>query len=114
MAAFYLAAGVVHLPAPDRFLPIVPDFVPMPREGRRPGLLRVAQQIAVECETTGVVDQPVAEAIAGAGAHRAEKLDLVLNAVLTGSGRRKHLRTARWLGDETSVSNPIMKCERKT
>jgi hypothetical protein len=36
MAAFYLAAGVVHLLAPDRFLPIVPDFVPMPREGRRP------------------------------------------------------------------------------
>jgi uncharacterized membrane protein len=32
MAAFYLAAGVVHLLAPDRFLPIVPDFVPMPRE----------------------------------------------------------------------------------
>jgi hypothetical protein len=27
MAAFYLAAGVVHLLAPDRFLPIVPDFV---------------------------------------------------------------------------------------
>jgi uncharacterized membrane protein len=32
MAAFYLAAGTVHLIAPDQFLPIVPDFVPMPRE----------------------------------------------------------------------------------
>jgi uncharacterized membrane protein len=31
MAAFYLTAGTVHLIAPDQFLPIVPDFVPMPR-----------------------------------------------------------------------------------
>jgi uncharacterized membrane protein len=30
MAVFYFAAGVVHLAAPERFLPIVPDFVPMP------------------------------------------------------------------------------------
>ena len=30
MAVFYFSAGVVHLVAPDRFLPIVPDFVPMP------------------------------------------------------------------------------------
>jgi uncharacterized membrane protein len=32
MAAFYLVAGVVHLIAPDKFVPIVPDFVPLPRE----------------------------------------------------------------------------------
>jgi uncharacterized membrane protein len=32
MAAFYLTAGIVHILAPDRFLPIVPDFVPWPRE----------------------------------------------------------------------------------
>jgi uncharacterized membrane protein len=32
MAAFYLVAGTVHLVAPDKFLPIVPDFVPLPRE----------------------------------------------------------------------------------
>ena len=32
MAAFYLVAGVVHLVAPDGFLPIVPDWVPWPRE----------------------------------------------------------------------------------
>jgi uncharacterized membrane protein len=32
MASFYLAAGVVHLVAPGRFVPIVPDFVPLPRE----------------------------------------------------------------------------------
>jgi uncharacterized membrane protein len=32
MAAFYLFAGIVHLVAPDKFLPIVPDFVPLPRE----------------------------------------------------------------------------------
>jgi uncharacterized membrane protein len=31
MAAFYLAAGIVHLVAPEKFLPIVPDFVPLPR-----------------------------------------------------------------------------------
>ena len=30
MAAFYLAAGVVHLYAPDAFLPIMPDWVPQP------------------------------------------------------------------------------------
>ena len=32
IAAFYFAAGVVHLFRPDAFLPIVPDFVPMPRD----------------------------------------------------------------------------------
>jgi uncharacterized membrane protein len=32
LAAFYLVAGVVHLAAPDAFLPIVPDWVPFPRE----------------------------------------------------------------------------------
>jgi uncharacterized membrane protein len=32
MAAFYLVAGVAHLVAPDGFLPIVPDWVPLPRE----------------------------------------------------------------------------------
>jgi uncharacterized membrane protein len=32
MAAFYFIAGIVHLVAPDKFLPIVPDFVPLPRE----------------------------------------------------------------------------------
>ena len=31
MAAFYLAAGVVHLYAPDAFLPIMPDWAPQPR-----------------------------------------------------------------------------------
>jgi uncharacterized membrane protein len=29
---FYGAAGVVHLAAPDKFLPIVPGWVPFPRE----------------------------------------------------------------------------------
>jgi uncharacterized membrane protein len=32
MAAFYLVAGIVHLVAPEKFLPIVPDFVPLLRE----------------------------------------------------------------------------------
>jgi uncharacterized membrane protein len=32
MAAFYLVAGIVHLVAPEKFLPIVPNFVPLPRE----------------------------------------------------------------------------------
>ena len=31
MAAFYIIAGIGHLAAPDAFLPIVPDWVPMPR-----------------------------------------------------------------------------------
>jgi uncharacterized membrane protein len=32
MAAFYGIAGVVHLATPGSFLPIVPDWVPFPRE----------------------------------------------------------------------------------
>ena len=32
LATFYAAAGIVHLAAPDSFLPIVPDWVPAPRE----------------------------------------------------------------------------------
>jgi uncharacterized membrane protein len=32
MAMFYCAAGIVHLGAPHAFLPIVPDWAPMPRE----------------------------------------------------------------------------------
>lgn len=31
MAAFYLGAGLLHLRAPDTFLPIVPAWVPEPR-----------------------------------------------------------------------------------
>jgi uncharacterized membrane protein len=30
MAAFYLLAGALHLWAPEKFLPIVPNWVPMP------------------------------------------------------------------------------------
>jgi uncharacterized membrane protein len=32
MAAFYAVAGIGHLAAPDAFLPIVPGWVPLPRE----------------------------------------------------------------------------------
>jgi uncharacterized membrane protein len=32
MATFYIVAGIGHLLRPDAFLPIVPDFVPLPRE----------------------------------------------------------------------------------
>lgn len=32
LAAFYLAAGLLHLRSPAAFLPIVPDWVPAPRE----------------------------------------------------------------------------------
>ncbi|AMN40829.1 DoxX family protein [Rhodoplanes sp. Z2-YC6860] len=32
MAAFYIVAGAGHLLRPDAFLPIVPDWVPFPRE----------------------------------------------------------------------------------
>ena len=31
ISAFYLAAGIVHLRSPEAFLPIVPDWVPLPR-----------------------------------------------------------------------------------
>lgn len=32
MILFYLIAGVIHLRSPAAFLPIVPDWVPLPRE----------------------------------------------------------------------------------
>jgi uncharacterized membrane protein len=32
MAIFYIAAGVFHLRSPDAFLPIVPNWVPDPRD----------------------------------------------------------------------------------
>jgi uncharacterized membrane protein len=32
MAALYFAAGLVHVAAPEKFLPIAPDWVPFPRE----------------------------------------------------------------------------------
>jgi uncharacterized membrane protein len=32
MAIFYLLAGVIHLRSPEAFLPIMPDWVPAPRE----------------------------------------------------------------------------------
>jgi uncharacterized membrane protein len=32
MATFYIIAGVVHLVSPDSFLPIVPAWVPLPRD----------------------------------------------------------------------------------
>jgi uncharacterized membrane protein len=32
MATFYILAGILHLTTPDRFLPIVPDWVPLPRD----------------------------------------------------------------------------------
>ena len=32
MAGFYTLAGLVHITAPDTFLPIVPDWVPFPRQ----------------------------------------------------------------------------------
>lgn len=32
LAALYLAAGIAHLAVPDGFLPIVPEWVPWPRD----------------------------------------------------------------------------------
>lgn len=32
LAAFYLAAGILHLRRPEAFLPIMPGWVPAPRE----------------------------------------------------------------------------------
>jgi uncharacterized membrane protein len=48
MAVFYFVAGVVHLVAPDRFLPIVPDFVPMPHTAVLvTGLCEIAGSVAL-------------------------------------------------------------------
>jgi uncharacterized membrane protein len=47
MAVFYLAAGMTHLVAPDSFLPIVPNFVPIPREVvLATGILEIGGSIA--------------------------------------------------------------------
>jgi uncharacterized membrane protein len=32
MAAFYILAGTLHVTVPEKFLPIVPDWVPFPRQ----------------------------------------------------------------------------------
>ena len=32
MAAFYMSAGLLHLARPEQFLPIVPAWIPLPRE----------------------------------------------------------------------------------
>lgn len=32
LAAFYAFAGVVHIAAPGLFMPVMPDWVPLPRE----------------------------------------------------------------------------------
>jgi uncharacterized membrane protein len=32
MSAFYFVAGILHLRHPEAFLPIMPDWVPVPRE----------------------------------------------------------------------------------
>jgi uncharacterized membrane protein len=48
LAAFYLVAGITHLVAPDKFLPIVPDFVPLPREVvLATGVLEIAGSLAL-------------------------------------------------------------------
>jgi uncharacterized membrane protein len=48
MAAFYLVAGAGHLLVPDAFLPIVPDWVPLPRDTiLLTGLCEIAGAIAL-------------------------------------------------------------------
>ncbi len=32
LAVFYVAAGAIHLATPDMFIPVMPDWVPWPRE----------------------------------------------------------------------------------
>jgi uncharacterized membrane protein len=48
LAAIYLTAGVLHLYTPDSFLPIVPDWVPLPRQVvLGTGLCEIAGAIAL-------------------------------------------------------------------
>ena len=48
MATLYLVAGITHLVAPDKFLPIVPDFVPLPRDVvLATGALEIAGSVAL-------------------------------------------------------------------
>ena len=48
LALFYLVAGIVHLRSPAAFLPIVPDWVPWPREVVLvTGLLEIAGAVAL-------------------------------------------------------------------
>jgi uncharacterized membrane protein len=48
MTAFYLAAGIAHLTLTDKFLLIVPDWVPLPREVvLATGICEIAGSIAL-------------------------------------------------------------------
>ena len=75
IALFYLAAGIVHLRSPDAFLPIVPDWVPLPR------FVIIATGL---CEIAG------AAALFVPGLRRAAGIALALYAVCVFPANIKH------------------------
>jgi uncharacterized membrane protein len=65
MSAFYLAAGILHIVAPDGFLAIVPDVVPWPETtaGLMSRRLRRAAGIALAAYAIGVFPANIKHAL---------------------------------------------------
>ena len=59
MAAFYMSAGLLHLASPEKFLPIVPGWVPLPRE---------TVLLTGVCEIAGSVALLIGPTMPGSGA----------------------------------------------
>ena len=75
LAVFYAGAGLLHIFAPDRFLPILPDFVPFPR---------VVVIVTGFCEVAGAV------ALIGVRLRRLAGLMLALYAICVFPANIKH------------------------
>ena len=75
MAVFYLLAGVAHLTLTDKFLPIVPDWVPYPR---------TVVLLTGICEIAGSI------ALAGTRLRRTAAIMLALYAVCVFPANVKH------------------------
>ena len=78
MAAFYAIAGIAHLLRPEAFLPIVPDWVPLPREVILiTGLCELAGSIALMTRALSQLRRRHARALRAlrlAGQHQARRL----------------------------------------
>ncbi len=75
MAIFYFAAGIVHLRSPDAFLPIMPQWVPVP------GMVVLATGL---CELAGALGLLIP------GLRRAAGIGLALYAVSVFPANIKH------------------------
>ena len=56
LALAYLAVGIVHLKSPEGFLPIMPDWVPFPREVvLATGIAEIAGAIGLMAPSVGAI-----------------------------------------------------------